>query len=148
MKPVKQTKFGFPYGNCMAACAASILEIPLEDVPDFTADYDASSDDADQDRVFWQAWYAWWRERGYHCVMLRGRGIEQDLTVIDGWEGMPVLLGGKSPRGEWGHCVVGKMGRYKPHLVHDPHPDGTGLEQIEDITLLIPAWTPAEVANA
>lgn len=38
MKPVFQTKKHNPpesYGNCYAACYASILEIPIEDVPPF-----------------------------------------------------------------------------------------------------------------
>jgi len=38
MKPVFQTKQHNPpkvYGNCYAACYASILEIPIEDVPPF-----------------------------------------------------------------------------------------------------------------
>tara|TARA_Y100000310_G_scaffold42448_1_gene39742 strand:+ start:271 stop:690 length:420 start_codon:yes stop_codon:yes gene_type:complete len=42
MKPVFQTKFGgseapeSEQGNCMAACLASIFELSLEDVPDFS----------------------------------------------------------------------------------------------------------------
>lgn len=34
MRPVLQTRFGFPSGNCLLACVASILEVPLEEVPD------------------------------------------------------------------------------------------------------------------
>lgn len=33
MKPVAQTVFGSPDGNCLAACIASILELPIEAVP-------------------------------------------------------------------------------------------------------------------
>ena len=32
MKPVDQTSFGFPGGNCFSACVASILELPIDDV--------------------------------------------------------------------------------------------------------------------
>jgi hypothetical protein len=32
MKPVFQTRYDPPNGNCMAACVASILELPLDDV--------------------------------------------------------------------------------------------------------------------
>ena len=41
MKPVVQTTFGdghnegLPCGNCVAACIASILELDIEDVPNF-----------------------------------------------------------------------------------------------------------------
>ena len=34
MKPVKQTRTG-SNGNCFQACVASVLELPLEAVPDF-----------------------------------------------------------------------------------------------------------------
>jgi len=32
MTPVYQTKHGSPHGNCMAACVATILDKPIEDV--------------------------------------------------------------------------------------------------------------------
>lgn len=35
MEPVFQTMHGEKHGNCFAACIASLLEIPLEDVPQF-----------------------------------------------------------------------------------------------------------------
>jgi hypothetical protein len=35
VKRVDQTRFGTPGGNCYQACIASILEVDLEDVPDF-----------------------------------------------------------------------------------------------------------------
>lgn len=35
MKPVYQTKFGMPGGDCFRACVASLLELPLDAVPDF-----------------------------------------------------------------------------------------------------------------
>lgn len=37
MIPVFQDVFTPGYGNCMAACVASILELPLQDVPNFRA---------------------------------------------------------------------------------------------------------------
>lgn len=33
MKPVDQTTFGAPHGNCLMACVASILEVPLDSLP-------------------------------------------------------------------------------------------------------------------
>jgi predicted subunit of tRNA(5-methylaminomethyl-2-thiouridylate) methyltransferase len=54
MKPVKQTIFGLG-GNCFAASIASILELPVEEVPNFmaieTADY-------------WTPMREWLRQRG------------------------------------------------------------------------------------
>lgn len=34
MRPIRQTRFGWPSGNCLLACVASILDLPLEEVPD------------------------------------------------------------------------------------------------------------------
>lgn len=35
MKPIYQNKFGLGKGNCLQACVASVLELDLNDVPDF-----------------------------------------------------------------------------------------------------------------
>jgi len=38
MKPVDQTAFGPSKGNCLSASIASLLELPIEDVPLFTTE--------------------------------------------------------------------------------------------------------------
>jgi hypothetical protein len=38
-----------------------------------------------------------------------------------------VIAGGKSPRGTWGHCVVGELSRAGYRMIHDPHPSRLGL---------------------
>lgn len=43
MVPVYQTRFGKPHGNCVEACIASIMEIPITDIP--------YSDSPDYDRM-------------------------------------------------------------------------------------------------
>ncbi len=35
MKPVDQTTFGHPGGNCFSACVASLLEMSVDQVPYF-----------------------------------------------------------------------------------------------------------------
>ena len=42
MTPVHQTKFGAPHGNCTAACVATLLDKPLEDVDVDVASYRGS----------------------------------------------------------------------------------------------------------
>lgn len=37
MKPVNQTQFKPPDGDCLSACIASILELPLNKVPNYIA---------------------------------------------------------------------------------------------------------------
>lgn len=36
-----------------------------------------------------------------------------------------MMVVGKSPRGDFNHCVVWNNG-----IIHDPHPDNTGIENI------------------
>ncbi len=36
MKPVNQTKMTPPEGDCFAACITSILELPLNEVPNYS----------------------------------------------------------------------------------------------------------------
>ncbi len=106
MKPIHQTKFGVEEGNCFQACIASILEIPIEDVPG------RQGTTEDEDRAIRD----WLREQygmGFACT-----------SVARDWDWVPPgysILVGASPRGYWHHTVVCLDGE----MVHDPHPDGT-----------------------
>lgn len=62
MKPVHQTNFQRGTGNCFAACLASILEMPLEEVPNFCHE----GSDADGST---------WLERTARWLEERGRGF-------------------------------------------------------------------------
>jgi hypothetical protein len=124
MKPVMQTRFGFPNGNCYAACVASILEMPIEDMPVIAADEDFN------DR--WDAWYA---EHGLARVTFRPGADWKPKGYY--------VLCGKSPRDIFNgkgervdHATVGLDGNF----VHDPNPDGTFLLNgvIEEIDIIYP----------
>ena len=105
MIPITQTRTG-ENGNCVSACLASILELPLQLVPDFAAE-------TDSDDEFFAAVDKW----------LAGKGLCYRHWPIGGLA--PVgwhTIEGISPRGGQ-HAVVAQNG--KP--VWDPHPkDGTG----------------------
>lgn len=109
MVPVHQTQFvakpGDPKvtGNCMAACVASLLEMNLEDVPNFAA----------IEGDWWGEFQAWLYDRGWVALTLDG-----DYP----WPGYSAISG-DSPRGDFKHLVVGLNGK----LAHDPHPSGDGL---------------------
>lgn len=103
--PITQTRVGRK-GNCLSACLASILEIPLQLVPDFAAD-------TDSDEEFLLAVDAWLAKKG-----LRYRQVAVGETAPVGYH----TTEGLSPRGGQ-HAVVAKDGA----PVWDPHPpDGTG----------------------
>ena len=111
MKPVDQTKFvPDPYddecGNCLQAAYASILELPLEDVPHFAA---IPGDDGE----WWFAICRFVREHGYATALC-------DEPI----EGAVGTASGKSPRGDFNHVVVVRG----DEMIHDPHPSRAGLD--------------------
>lgn len=107
MKPVYQTKFG-DEGNCLRASVASLLELKLEDVPEW-GDY-----------VGWYADFcAFFRQHGLQPFRLKASEIVPHDTYY--------LIWGISPRGI-DHSVIGLNGT----MVHDPHPDQSGIETIEE----------------
>jgi len=118
MKVVEQTKFE-GVGNCTQACVASIFELELDEVPDFVNNH--------------KDWYRaleLWTIANYMLFPI----------MMELKDGPPRLMGqslyghylisGQSPRGRR-HMCVGKHGR----VVHDPHPDETGLIKNEDVII-------------
>jgi hypothetical protein len=119
---VLQDTFG-ERGNCASACYASLLGLPLSEVPNFVL--------SDQGEIDERG--AWQRERDW----LKARGLA--LRTIHLWDGAMLdlvhpdpnlfcIAVGKSPRSKPGedgffHAVIWKG----DEVVHDPHPDGTGL---------------------
>ena len=130
----KQTIFDFESGNCWATAISCVLELPLEEVPNFCA----KGTDVIEDGVRLD-WYRrtvlWLRERGWDMVTFRWPvPAEAELIPPDGI----CLVTGPSPRNnEKLHVVVGRIvTRYVQSgdgwgttfdLVseHDPHPDDT-----------------------
>ena len=115
--PVDQTIFDNKKGNCFAACVASILEVPLVDVPNFCAlkgDWYSPTQD----------WLV--ANHGMSLVNLKVEnwaGGENWAEIFDYLRGCYCILNGKSPRGEWEHSVIVRNGE----IVHDPHPSKDGL---------------------
>jgi hypothetical protein len=124
MKPVDQIVKHDPdngqHGDCMRACIASLLELPAVEVPHFL------HDGCDQ-HVFNRRINEFLALHDA-CLMVFNSWDMQE--TIDGSQiGGDVyhIISGPSPRGDWWHSVVGCNGR----IVHDPHPDKTGLAEGE-----------------
>lgn len=114
MTPVYQDKFG-DVGNCFQACLASILEMPLEQVPDF----------CNMGAGWWFHYQTWLRQRGLTCLLLTGPlFLPGDFYYI---------ASGQSPRG-FPHSTVWRH----RELVHDPHPDGGGIAEVMEVKILLP----------
>lgn len=111
MKPVDQTTFGMPGGNCWSACVASLLDLSIEEVPYFLDDWPRAFDE-------------WALARGFYTLT-----TDCDHFTPPGLH----ILGGQSPR-DISHAVVAHGDR----IVHDPHPGRGGLRVREKCTMLIP----------
>jgi len=115
-------------GDCFAACVATVLGLTLDEVPNFCS----SSGD------WWAELQAWLCDRGLQAIEIQipfeeiireGRKLPIGRLVVD----TPVILSGKSPRGDWNHSIVGLYdeqptdtpGEFKAGFVyyHDPNPD-------------------------
>jgi hypothetical protein len=124
---IMQTDLG-PRGNCQSACLATLLGISLSEIPNWAALADGDGN------KFAQMQRDWLAERGY--------GI---LTVVQ-WQALPwppargyFICGGVSPRGNR-HAVIYKDGA----LWHDPHPEGLGIETVDDLDIIYPLAPFAE----
>ena len=113
MKPVNQTICNFKNGNCMQACVASILEVDLDQVPNFM---EFGPDE------YLKTITEWCKSLGVIVINI-DFAIKHD-DVFELFEDSYLIASGKSPRDETkNHAVVWKNGS----IVHDPHPDKTGL---------------------
>ena len=129
MKPVFQTIFVPPLGNCLQAAIASVMELPLESVPNF-AQYFHRDD-----------WYEtiaeFLKPHGLYPVELH--------RPEEGWGNFSPrgyhLITGQSPRGPYLHTLVGYQG--KP--VHDPYAQGDcKLTSTTSYTLFVHLMEPSQ----
>lgn len=124
MTPVDQTTFGHPGGNCYSACVASILGLPVSEVPYFMDDPPP-------------AWHerldAFLAPRGLYALhfQIADREIYDRNNL---WPKGFYILCGKSPRGD--HAVVG----CGPNVAHDPHPSRAGLTEVDGFALIVPLF--------
>ena len=128
MRPVQQTLFyteSKNRGDCLRACVASLLELRIDDVPNFveTEDYQISMD-------------TFLGKYGFQSLSISIRDLD-DFRQENAWcpSGYH-MIDGISSRGVR-HAVVGYQGK----IVFDPHPDNDGLIRIEGYTLLVATLT-------
>jgi hypothetical protein len=123
-------KRGEEPGDCIRACVASILELPMEMVPNFVH----TGEDP----------YGLWKYALIGWLTVRGVGLDCYL-YDDEPPGRWCIIGGPGPRGHQ-HCVVG----FNREMVWDPHPSGEGLVTAQDVWYLVPTSVrpPGSGANA
>lgn len=114
MTPVFQTITEPGRGNCLAACFASILDVEIEDIPDLKCGNDLSGLSDLGISFTWVRSPEEFKPLG-HCILI-----------------------GQSPRNpDINHAVVGEHICFGFEIVHDPHPDGGGIDgEIKSIIYL------------
>ena len=126
MKPVDQTQFAGQGagGDCVRAALASLLELPIDEVPHFL--------EMGETPELWEIEFLEWLEE---------RGItvwrEEGHYAFEGY----YLASGPAERGV-SHMVVYRNGS----LAHDPHPSRTGLTEVKWSRMLVPL-DPAALSN-
>ena len=114
-----QTLDGLEKGNCLQACIASLFELDLEEVPHFVLESDWVG-----------ALDSWLKQYDLQTIDVDLEYMKQQGG--DTWKALGYhLICGKSSRAD--HAVVGYNGK----MVHDPHPDGGGLETEDVWTLFV-----------
>lgn len=119
MIPVFQTKFTVEDGDCMRACIASVLELPLDEIPNFT-------EAEGGERNMWDLLSAWLYERGLALLHLGGK-TDWNFFLAQGSE--VYGLGGVPSQKLKGieHAVVVKAIRdgkwVRIEIAHDPRKD-------------------------
>jgi len=123
MTPVQQVISEDGRGDCLRASIASILDLPLEEVPNFIEDKTK--------HPIHESAREWLAARGKRMVCVRFR----DAAALDGAYGYGVetvvLMGESHSLSANGdrkrHAVVGVADGYGFRVVHDPDPNGKGL---------------------
>jgi hypothetical protein len=136
MRPVDQSILhGDPSGargDCLRACVASVLDLPLLEVPHFAeiaSQMEAAGQVADQDKL--QA--DWLAGRGLRLITISFSGGVEATDLYFGRGDEPYIAWGISPRWDpeterrFCHAVVVKPDGYGFKLVHDPHPSRAGV---------------------
>lgn len=145
-------------GDCWRACLASLLEIPIAEVPHFIHLYpavplvnptDAEIHAREQHGPEWWRESVAWVERirpGWTLANWSAASIDWPLYGEgDAAEGAPdrVIITGPSPRGNWQHAVLALAD--SGEIEHDPFPHGHGVRGLEpgpcEVSALVrPEW--------
>lgn len=126
MRPVEQTICDLTRGNCIAASIASVLELPINQVPNFVAD---PTDD------WWAELQRWLLERT-GCQLLALPADVARREVQHTWPGTWCLLSYSNGAGVVHACVGRVSAAYEIELMHNPWPGrrdmaGWTLEEVK-----------------
>lgn len=116
-------------GNCYAACIASLLEVPITEVPNVEVFYHLDTG------YHTEVMLTFLSSKGWDLCTDDRYGIfhkpkenwdDNEKKIVDEIVGNYYLVSGKSARGV-SHICIYQNGQ----LLHDPHPTREGLQTIE-----------------
>lgn len=109
MKRVEQTILYAPDGNCFAACIASILELPIENVPNFRG----------RDHDWWHEWQQWLQPYNLALLGWSSDDLGDEEVRADTLRGYTICTVRYDSSNEGiSHSVVALNGE----IVWNPHP--------------------------
>lgn len=117
MKPIDQTQLHTESmrGNCTEAALASLFELGIDDVPQFS--------EMNESGRWYIEFVNWCARRGIELYR-----FDEEMCFAGYY-----LASGPSPRGV-NHMVVMKDGA----LAHDPHPSRDGIERVDCVYVFLP----------
>lgn len=128
MKPVHQEIIDAGIGDCFSACLASLLELPLAEVPKFRRDHGREM------MTEARRWLA--ATFGLSIITIQLKDLNDDdftgadIRLVGGVPGTPCIAGGASPNIAGAlHAVVGEIDAdgMNFEMTHDPNPSGRGI---------------------
>lgn len=109
MRPVEQTILTPPDGNCFAACVASILELPIDAVPNFRSSGNG----------WWHEWQEWLAPKNLALLGWDSDDLGDEKVRADTLRGYSICtVRYELPSGGLNHSVVALNGV----IVWNPHP--------------------------
>lgn len=136
MKPVDQTRFGRPDGNCWTACVASILEVPIEELSDLEDAYRSAAIGWENGGEFqWSLILAETHALGFTVGWIMMDNPNLPRLPPHGYS----IANGPAVGGMPHSCVA-----LDGEVVHDPHRERNGLLAIESYDVLIPVVVEEE----
>ena len=134
MKPVKQ----IADNDCIRACVASLLEFPIEQVPDFMAEHPQNLPEGYENATTYPLW---WISLQKFLKQLNLFYLEIELGENRGWNSLPFnafcILLGTTDKGVK-HSIIGQVVDDKFLPVFNPHPTLGRLTAVEGVAFLVP----------
>lgn len=111
--------------QCLRACTASLLEVEIDEIPDFVSETEKD----------------WFLEM-QHFLAKRGLCfVHIHLHAKTPWMPLPhhpwAIFIGLSSKGVT-HAVVGRCAGHEFAIIHDPHPKKRGIDLVESVNFLVP----------